>query len=251
MLETYELLSRASAFWSSSWDRVPTLRDLNYGGSYGPRKSALKDSSIDLPRLPDAQTLYNHPYWKQRYEKTLAALEEEKAAVDRLLGLLEEKNLKRAERNHYNLEVLQANARFVSHNLNLFETLASIEDTLSEASKMREEHRYAEAIEKLLAAEEQAERICRERESSYAALKEVWERSQYPKGRSVGGREFVHIESNTWSGSGNRTPDLSFLVRRERRLNLEKWTYDLKSIRQTFALQHQFEILLELLYPKD
>jgi len=124
-------------------------------------------------------------------------------------------------------------------------------DTLSEASKMREEHRYADATKKLLAAEEQAERICRQREVSYAALKNVWEKSQYPKGRSVAGREFVHLESNTWSGGGNRTPDLSYLVRRERRLDLEKWVYDLKSIRQSFALQHQFEIPLELLYPPD
>jgi hypothetical protein len=170
--------------------------------------------------------------------------------MDRLLGILEE-NLKTAERNRYNLEVLQANAGFLNHNLNLFSTLASIEDTLSEASKMREEHRYADAIRKLRAAEKQAEGICRERELLYAALKNVWEKSQYPKGRSVGGKEFVHIESNTWSGSGNRTPDLSFLVRRERRLSLEKWMYDLKSIRQTFALQHQFEIPLELLYPPD
>lgn len=250
MPEVYELLSSASQFWSSSWDRVPSLRDLNYGGSYGPRKSPLKDASIDLPRLPDPQTLYNHPYWKEKYQKTLSGLESEKAASEQLLGLLK-KNLKKASRNQYNLEVLQANARFLRHNLNLFDALAQIEDILSEASKIREEHRYADALKQLLAAEEKAESICRERETSYAALKSVWEKSQHQKGRSVGGRKFVHIESDTWSGGGNRTPDLSYLVRRERLLNLEKWTSDLKGIRQSFALQHQFEIPLELLYPPD
>lgn len=250
MQEAYNLLARVSKFWSSSWDRVPSLRELNYGGSYGPRKSPLKDASIDLPRLPDPATLYNHPYWKQHYQEVLAALEEEKAAASQLLALLEE-NLGKAERNVYNLEVMQANARYLNHNLSLLETLSQIEDTLSEASNKRERHQYAEAVQQLLAAEEQAERICRERESSYASLKAVWEKSQYPKGRSVDGRDFVHIESNTWSGGGNRTPDLSYLVRRERRLNLEKWIFDLKSIRQGFALQHQFEIPLELLYPPD
>jgi len=250
MLEVYELLSNASRFWASSWDRVPSLRDLNYGGSYGPRKTPLKDASIDLPRLPDPKTLYNHPFWTNRYEETLTALEDEQVAVDRLLELLE-LNLEKAVRNHYNLKILRANARFLKHNLNLFETLAQIEETLSEASDMREEHRYADATRKLMAAEKEAERICRERELSYAELKSVWELSQYPKGRSVGGRDYVHIESNTWSGGGNRTPDLSFLVLRERLLNLEKWIYELKSIRQSFALQHKFEIPLELLYPAD
>jgi hypothetical protein len=250
MPEVYELLAQASQFWSSSWDRVPSLRNLNYGGSYGPRPTPLKNASIDLPRLPDPQTLYNHPYWKQRYQKALAELESEKTASDTLLGLLEG-NLKKAARNRYNLEVLQTNARYLRHNLNLFEALAQIEDMLSEASKMREEHRYADALKQLLAVEETAERICRERELSYAELKRVWEKSQYPKGRSVGGRRYVHIESDTWSGGGNRTPDLSYLVQRERLLNLEKWTSDLKGIRQSFALLYQFEVPLELLYPPD
>ena len=250
MPEVYELLSRASKFWSSSWDRVPSLRELNYGGSYGPRKSALKNASIDLPRLPDPETLYNHPYWKRHYQKTLAELESEKTASDRLLRLLEG-NLKKCERNQYNLEVLQANAIYLRHNLDLFETLAQIEDMLSESSKMREEHRYADALKQLVAVEDTAERICRERERSYAALKRVWERSQYPKGRSTDMKRYVHIESDTWSGGGNRTPDLSYLVRRERLLNLERWTLDLKGIRQSFALQHQFEVPVEILYPQD
>ena len=249
MQEVYRLMSNGARFWSSSWGRIPTLKKLNYGGSYGPRPSPRKEPYIELPNLPDSETLYNHPFWKNHYKKNLEELEKQKNTNNYLLDLLNE-NHNSVSRNKYNVEVMLANAKYFRHNIDLLETLSLIEDTLSAASRMREYHRYEEAINYLKDAEQLAENICKDREETYENLKKVWEKSQYPKGRTVDGKKFVHIESNTWSGGGNRTPDLSHLVRRERRLNLEKWIYDLKAIRHTFTLKHQFDVPDELLYLK-
>ena len=266
MLEAYHLLNKDVGFWSSSWERTPTLKELNYGGSYGPRPSPIGGQYIELPNLPDPQTLFNHPFWKDRYSrmpgfKTLPRkdtdsldiykkLAEEKASNDRIIQLLTG-NLQKASRNKYNIEVLLSIAQYWRHNIKLFETLAQIEDTLSAASRAREYHLYDKAITFMMDAEKLAEGICKDRERSYNQLVRVWEKSRYPKGRSVDGRKYVHIESNTWSGGANRTPDMFFIVKRERDINLEKWIYDLKGIRQTFALQHQFEIPADLLYPNN
>jgi len=257
MLEAYHLMNDCCTFWTSSWEKVPSLRGLNYGGSYGPRPSPLYESAIELPNLPDPETLYNHPFWKDRYRRMpyfrnrypnepdsldiYHFLSKERASIERLIDILED-NYHRASRNRYNIEVMLSIANYWRHNINLFQTLAQIEDTLSAASRARSYHRYQEAISHLESAERLAEGICGEREELYRELVRVWEKSRYPKGMSVGGKKYVHIESNTWSGRANRTPDLSFIVKRERDLNLEKWLYDLKGIRHTFALKHQFEI---------
>jgi hypothetical protein len=248
MEKVYELMHEGSEFWTKSWDKVPSLHRIHdedfFVADFGSTPLTIKYRHIELPNLPEQDTLFNHPYWARHYQNILEDIAEEKEAHSRLLIELLNDNLSRVSRNKYNLEVMLSTAEYMHHNLNLFKTLAGVEETLSAASEKREYHHFDEAISHIRAAEKLVEGICREREDTFNELVKVWEISRYPKGRSVGDKRYVHV-IDTWGGWGNRTPDLSFFVIGERKLNLEKWIYHLKAIRQGFALEHQFEITYE------
>jgi len=44
----------------------------------------------------------------------------------------------------------------------------------------------------------------------------VWEKSQYPKGRTVDGRQFVQVLDDTKDHWAGRTADLSYMIAPER-----------------------------------
>jgi len=240
MEEIYKLTYDGFRFWSTSWGSAPSTLVPIYGYSRGkypiPRPRRLQ--SIELPNLPDVNTLYNHPFWKDHYRGNLDKLDEERKANNRLNILLKD-NLNRVSSHKYNIEVMLSLAQLYRHNINLFETLAKIEETLSNAGGNHLD--YENAVSCLNEAIKLAEDICKEREQIYQQLKEVWEVSRYPKGRTVNGKKFVHILDDTKNHTADLTPDLSYIVMRERDLNLEKWIYDLKGIRHSFTLKHQFK----------
>jgi|GEM_PF-2882386 len=221
MEEIYRLMNECALFWTFSWE---------------------KRRFLDLPPLPDPNTLAapgSTPYQKGRYSDIsyvkdshltgteghgfFDSLVKEKQLNQRLLALLNE-NLNRVSRNKYNLEVMRSMATCWLHNTNLLQTLEQIEDNLSTAGDMQKNHRYAEAISSLLRAEKLAEDICKERERVYQQYVKVWEVNRFPEGEWI-------------------------IIQRERNLNLEKWLYDLKGIRHTFALKHRFDIPERSLYP--
>ena len=240
MEEIYKLTYDGFRFWSTSWGSAPSTLVPIYGYSRGkypiPRPRRLQ--SIELPNLPDINTLYNHPFWKNHYRGNLDNLDEERKANNRLNILLKD-NLNRVSSHKYNIEVMLSLTQLYRHNINLFETLAKIEETLSNAGGNHLD--YENAVSCLNEAIKLAEDICKEREQIYQQLKEVWEVSRYPKGRTVNGKKFVHILDDTKNHTADLTPDLSYIVMRERDLNLEKWIYDLKGIRHSFTLKHQFK----------
>ncbi len=251
MEEVYALLNDCALFWKFSWESKPSLMKPIVGNSYGifpiPRPRMIE--SIRLPHLPDPNTLFNYPFWKDRYEKiyfrkdnrrgspqSVLELRKEKELINRLINLLNE-NITIVIRNRYNLEIFLSLAKMFRHNVNLFETLAMIEETLSSTAEnyLNFEH----AVSCLEKAEKLAEDICKEREQTYQELKKTWEISRYPKGQSVDGRKFVHILDDTKNYPADVTPDLSYFILRERNLNIEKWINDLKGIRHNFVSRHK------------
>ncbi len=89
--------------------------------------------------------------------------------------------------------------------------------------------------------------VTRDREAVYQDLVATWEKSRYPKGQSAGGRQFVHVMDDTKDHWADRTPDLSYLVMRERKLGLEDWLERLKKVREDYMRVHK----ANLAYAKD
>ncbi len=254
MLEVYQLMADGVKYWKESWNRIqekrvtwelsmqgyPTTLQPIYGYWAKPYKFPVprprRVASLELPNLPDTYTLFNQPYWRDRYRVNLENIDKEKKDNIRLIKLLNE-NLNKVSKNKYNMEVLLSLANLFNHNINFLETMGMIEDTLSSAAKNFLD--YEHAVSCLETAEKLAEDICKEREQTYQELKMIWEVSRHPKGQTVNGRKFVHILDDTKNHTADLTPDLSYIIMRERNLNLEKWIYDLKGIRHNFTLKYK------------
>jgi hypothetical protein len=58
------------------------------------------------------------------------------------------------------------------------------------------------------------------------------------QGRSVGGRQFVHVLDDTKDRWADRTPDLGFPYLPERTIGLKQWLGDLLKIVRAYAKAH-------------
>lgn len=95
--------------------------------------------------------------------------------------LLREKlreNVSRADRNQYNLEVLLSLAEFSSHHEQMVISMKEIEDELQYAAVSDEPE---EALDHLVSAYQQANRIIRDRRDTFKEFKAIWEKSRYPR----------------------------------------------------------------------
>jgi hypothetical protein len=230
MVEVYRLLDECARFWDQAWDRVPSAR----GPSYFRPSHARRDRTLSIPNLPELPTLDNRPFFVKCYHELLQNADQQEKRVKRLLHLLMD-NVGRASRNRYNLEVLLSLAWFFEHHVKLLRALARTEAELDEARMALGRARFKEAQYCLRLAGDAVKDIVDDRERMCDNLKATWEKSQYPKGQSVDGREFVHMMDDTKDHWADRTPDLSYLIMWERGLGLEEWAEQLEVIAADFA----------------
>ena len=73
-------------------------------------------------------------------------------------------------------------------------------------------------------------------------MKSVWEKSRYEKGRSVGGKKFVHIMDDVKDHFADRRPGLEYMIAPFERMNLETWISDLNKILQGYAKAHDVPV---------
>ena len=69
----------------------------------------------------------------------------------------------------------------------------------------------------------------------------VWEKSWYEKGRSVGGREFVHILDDLKDHFADRRPGLEYMLAPYERMALEDWNARLAEFTRAYAKVRGFE----------
>ncbi len=230
MVEVYHLLGECSAFWHTSWDRVPAKRGPSYYRRFHPRH----DRALSLPRVPDALRLNNEPYWGKHYAELLEGAKEQQVRLARLTELLMD-NMARVSRNRYNLEVLLSVARLLEHHVRMLKSLAGVEEMLNHARQVYVNTDFDIALNHLRSAADAVKDIIKDRENTFRALQAVWEKSRLPKGMSVGDKKFIHVLDDTKYHTANRTPDLSYLIEPERELDLEGWVDRLEAVTDEFA----------------
>ena len=120
----------------------------------------------------------------------------------------------------------------------LLETLAELEGILDSAREDVGNVQFGRAAARLEEAASKARSCVTGREETLARLIATWEKSRYRKGRSVEGREFVHIQDDTKSHPADWTPDMGYLVKPSRDLNLEGWADRLAEIAAEFRRRH-------------
>lgn len=243
MTEVYRVLQQQARAWERSWERVVSrVRGPGYGNSYGKGRGTTRyDLTLEAPPLPQLPDLKLTPRLGQKYAERFERAPARALENDRLLHALQE-NLGRAERNRYNLEVLLALGRFIGGHWQLLAAMQTAERSLLDAAQAAAKGDPARAVGHLVAAHNAVAQARRNNERVFAELTAVYEKSRFPKGRSVGGRKFVHVLDDTKDHWADRTPDLSFMMAPERSIGLDEWCRQLARITQDYAAQHKVPV---------
>ena len=243
MVEVYRTLQRQARAWQRSWERVVSrVRGPGYGNSYGKGLGTARyDLTLDPPPLPALPDLKLGKRVSEKYAERFREAPSRRLENDRLLHALHE-NLGRVERNRYNLEVLLSLARFIGGHWRLLEAMAAADRALGQAEVAAAKNDPVRAVGHLVSAHNAITAARQENERVFAELVAVFEKSRFPKGRSVGGRKFVHVLDDTKDHWADRTPDMGFMMAPERSIGLDEWARALeKSIRE-YAAQHKVPV---------
>jgi hypothetical protein len=214
-------------FYENAWDRVPATRlKPSYGSWAGKGRGVVRvDLTLEPPQLPFGydEGLYTEDFFARKYARVLAEAPAMNRRIDRVIHALEGK-LARRNRNLYNIEVLLSIAHFEKHFLDTVAALDAAEKALLSASRLQQRAKHREVVAELARAHAIVGKNLNERAQMFRRLKAVWEKSRFPKGRSVGGRHYVHVLDDLKDHLADRRVGLDYLL--EQALLLH-WRYHL------------------------
>jgi hypothetical protein len=191
-----------------------------------------------IPRMPDLQVT---PYIGGKYAALLTEARARMPENEALkLELYAQFGL--ADRNRYNLEVFLSIAELVGHHWRLLTEMAGAEQDLERAYAAAQKSQHRRVVGQLVAAYNRIDRIERERERTLHELQQVWEKSRYPRGQSVGGRDFVDVNDDTKDYWAQRRPDLRYLTAPEESIGLKEWQKSLREVMEAYAKQHNVPV---------
>lgn len=239
MVEVYRGLQAQARFFESSWDRaVSKVRGPGYGNSYGKGIGVVRfDETLPPPALPTMPGLDFAPVYVGRYASRIEEANRLALENDLLIHRIHQ-NMLKADRNRYNLEVLLSLAELTGHHNRLILGMKRIEDELNTARTESGKSRHEEAIGHLVGAYDLARNLVKERRGTFQALKTVWEKSRFPKGREAGGRKFYHVLDDTKDHWADRRADLSYMIAPEESIGVEKWMESLAATIREYAKKY-------------
>jgi hypothetical protein len=235
MDRVYHLMSTQSQFWSDSWETGPSKSRKGIWGNsdriYTPRKDA-NDQYISLPAAPNAE-LKQDGKWSTDNARRLELAAGMVAESDELIALLG-KNLKAADYNRYNIEVMLSIAQVMRHNLTMLAAIGKIDKLLASASSNPPRQALAAVDEALTLTRT----IRNQRNALLKSVTETWYKAWYPRVPEANGRKFLHELDDVKDHVGDRTVDLSYMVQREILLPVGDWVEGVQSARNKFARSH-------------
>jgi hypothetical protein len=238
MRDIYVALAEQRRFYQRSWDSEEATELKPRVGGYhrklydAPRNRTRR--TLPRPAMPELFGLEVDPVYVGKYGE----LVENARELLKANHILREKildNMYRADRNHYNLEVLLSLADFSRHHNEMIISMQEVENRLQSAEQSDEPQ---QAVQHLISAYQLADETIRDRRETFQRFKTVWEKSRYPKGRSVNGRDFYHVLDDVKDHIADRRPDLSFYIAPEERINMESWKENLAKIIKQYAAKH-------------
>lgn len=234
MVDVYRMMQQQARAWERTWDRILSKVILTrYGGYFGKGISTHRvDMTLSLPYINDLPDWFPDPFWTDRYQDWLSQAKLRASENDRLIEALQTQ-MGLADRNRYNLEVFLSLARFMGHHWRLFLDLAQAEEQIKQGQALASDGHAAQAVNQLSAAFNTVDQLRKDGLKTFEDLQTVFEKSRYPKGRSVGGRQFVHVFDDVKDHFADRRADLSYMLAPEDSLGLDLW---LKELARSIAL---------------
>ena len=239
----YRLMSYQAQFWSDSWETGPSKsRKPIWGNSnriYNPKQPA-RDQFIPLPPMPAADLKYDST-WSRDNARRLQLAAEFLPESDELLGLLRQ-NLKQADYNRYNLEVLFSVAQVIRHNLTMLAALGRMDTLLASAQNAAKNKQPGDALAAVDQALNLALTIRGERNSALQGVTQTWYKSWYPRVPEANGRKLLHELDDVKDHQGDRTVDLSYMIQRELLLPFGDWVTHVRAARNQYAQAHSLPL---------
>ncbi len=239
----YRLMSSQAQFWSDSWETGPSKsRKPIWGNSnriYSPRQPA-RDQLIPLPPAPTAELKYNST-WRKDNARRLELAAGLMHQNDELLDLLRQ-NLRQADFNRYNLEVLLSVAQVLRQNLTMLAALGRMDTLLDSAQEAAAKGEAGAAVEAVDQALHLARAIRKERNTVLRDVTQVWSQSWYPRVAEANGRKFLHELDDVKDHPGDRTVDLSYMIEREFLLPFGEWVNQVREARNQYARAHNLSM---------
>lgn len=244
MTDIYQLMQQQARFWQSIWDRPASkVRGPAYGNSRRKHPYERQDWTLPAPALPSGPDLRIEPVYGSRYGRLVAESPQRLADNDRLIGKLYE-GLSRVQRNGFSLEVFLSLAYLMRHTLEMLLAIQNVERTLSSAHEAHAAGDAAQAAALLVRAHGAVGSVVAARAVALRRLEQVWEKSRYPRNRSVGKRQFLHVMDDVKDHFADRRADLSYMTAPEESMGLEQWRGQLAQVIADYARQHGLAVTL-------
>jgi hexosaminidase len=237
----YSLMSRQAQFWFDSWETVDSTSIKPIFGSsrgvFSPKRPR-QDQTIALPTPPSGQRLTYSSSWVRTNRERLRLAAGFRGENDELMRLLSD-NLKQAQFNRYNLEVLQSIATICRQNLEFLESLGRIDELFVSAQAASREGEAKKALDAIDHALELAREIHRERNRALHEAVQVWYKTWHPRVAEANGRRFFHDLDDVKDHVPDRTIDMSYLIYRQIQLPLGRWYSQVQTARNSYAQKNR------------
>jgi hypothetical protein len=242
MSRVYQLMSYQAQLWSDTWDRIDsTARKAIWGNSnkiFNPRQAA-HDQTVPLPPVPEGADLAHADTWRRANTQRLLAAASGVAENEELVGLLN-MNVQLADSNRYGLEVFLAIAKLCRQNLDLLTALQRMDEALAKAHEAALNGKPGLALQSLDQTLLYVREMQTKRNAVFQDAKATWYESWLPRVEEANGRRFLHEVDDVKDHLPDRTVDMSYLVYRELLLPFDDWYHRLSSLRNQYAVKHQF-----------
>jgi hexosaminidase len=220
MVEVYRILDNGAHFYQSSVGKLQASEIkrgvVDWGGEKYKSTRGVAGRRVNTPSLPQLPNMQDSSYTASFHEKfngEIQRAEELRKENDLLKDKIQE-NIMKTDRNDYNLRVFLSLTDFIRHHLELFSGLASAEDSFKSAVETSHRGDFTSAIAQLNGAKDRIKSIIEDRENTFKNLKETFAVSQ------------IHSEGRH---------DLSFMISREKALNLEGYVFMLEDIIKAYG----------------
>jgi hypothetical protein len=224
MTSVYKLLIEGSQFFAGGWDHITSKeREPGYGNSNGKGEGTRRtDDILGLPELPMEATLKITPKFSESYRELIVRAENMKVKNDDLVNCLT-RYVVQVERNRYNIEVYLSIAYLERYFINTVLTLRDAESLMLRAQSSALEGKPANAVANMVEASNKVGSLISWSSWMWENLTDTWEKSRYEKGRSVGGRDFVHVLDDVKDHPADRRKGLDYLIAPFKRMDLPGW----------------------------
>jgi hexosaminidase len=243
MTHVYTLLNEGAKFFRNGWDKVTsTERGPGYGNSYGKGVGTTRsDNLLFLPEIPSEGTLKANTKFTDAHRELIEKAEDLETKNDELLNKLT-RYIGQVERNPYNLEVYLSIAYLERYFIKTVLTLRSVETLLGRAQTSAGEGKASNAVAQLVQASNQIGDLNDWSETMWQNVTTIWEKSRYEKGRTVGGRDFVHVLDDVKDHTADRRKGLDYLIAPFQRTDLPGWRNKLNERINQYAAANKVQV---------